>query len=210
MRSGAVLTAALLAAISIGCGGGAKRTPEPSTARGVAVALYRGTITEPGSGVQRFRATLFLARPDRLHAELSGPVGGPRLIVDGDTHRIAVSLVPDRVAYVGEPGPEGLRPILGIDLAVAEFVAAMLDGTPPPTATRFERVAGGPGGWPQRVEMSADDLVLTLDLRHTHGLPNGADDAGLGTGQPAPGLEVLPFEDAPGLDLGQRLERSGP
>ena len=207
-RAAAALIPVLLVAGSGGCGGGTHRPPLDALDSGTAVAVYRGTITETGSREHGFRATVFLAEPDRVHVEIAGPVGGPRVIVDGGGGRIALSFVSERIAYVGDDGRDGLRRVLGLDLDLRDLVDAVLDGVPPPSVTRFERVPGGPGGWPRRIEMSATDLELTLDLRRTRGLPAGAG-AELGTGTPAPGLDVLPLEQAPSGTLAHPVGENG-
>ena len=201
MRVAVALLAIVLVGIGGGCAHRAGRDLAVIDGPGADVAVYRGTLTEPGSGEHGFRATLFLARPDRVHAEIAGPVGGPRLIVDGGGGRIALSFVADRVAYVGDDPRGGLRSVLGLDLGLEDLVGAVLEGIAPAGVREFERTPGGPGGWPRRIEMSGPDVELVLDLRRTRGLPVEVK-AELGTGTPAPGLAVLPLEQAPGEPLG--------
>lgn len=204
--------AALIAIVMIGIGGGCARRAGRGLAvadgPGTEVAVYRGTLTEPESGDHGFRVTLFVARPDRVHAEIAGPVGGPRLIVDGGGGRIALSFVADRVAYVGSDPRGGLRSVLGLDLGLEDLVGAVLDGVPPPAVRRFEHTPGGPGGWPRRIEMSGIDVDLVLDLRRTRSLPDGAA-VELGTGAAAPGLEVRPLAEAPSAPLGGLAGEAG-
>ena len=198
------VAAALIAVVLLGAGTGCARRADRGLAfgdgPGTAVAVYRGTLTEPGSGVRGFRATLFVARPDRLHAEIAGPVGGPRLIVDGGGGRIAVSFVADRLAYVGEDARAGLRSVLGLDLGLEELVAAVLDGAAPAAVRAFEYTPGGPGGWPRRLAMSGSDVDVVLELRRTRALPASAT-TDLGTGTAAPGFEHRSLEEAPGAPL---------
>ena len=192
--------AALIACVLIGVGGGCAHRPgrglPAADGSGTAVAVYRGFLTESDSREHGFRLTLFVARPDRLHAEIAGPVGGPRLIVDGGGGRIALSFVADRVAYVGDDPRGGLRSVLGLDLGLEDLVAAVLDGVPPPDVRRFVRTPGGPGGWPRRIEIAGIGVELVLDLRRTRGLPDAATVA-LGTGAAAPGLDVRALDEAP-------------
>lgn len=194
-RLGAAVAALTLATLVFtGCGGkrGAKSVsgydPEAS------IGVYRARIEAADGTSRRFRMRLFVARPDRLHAEMSGAVGGPRLILDAGSGRLALTVVEDRTTYVGGTGREDVRRALGIDTSVAGFIEALLDGAAPEGGVTFSRSGDEPGALPERFEVAIEDGALRMERKRIQPLPDGAADA-LGAGQVPPGTEIRPLAE---------------
>jgi len=185
--------AAALVAVSLLAGCAGRRPPTGPTVRGDDVGVFRGVLTGSDGETSRFELALFVDRPDRVHAEVSGPVGGPRLILDAGAGRLAVTDVAEGVAFVGAATADALRASLGVALTPDELVAALLDRTPPPSATTFAWVPGREGRWPRRLRVAVGGVAVDLELRRTRGLSPEAAEA-LGRGDPPPGLAVEPIE----------------
>lgn len=197
MRAGVSARLAAIAAVAIalaasGCAakrgaGGGRFDPDAD------LAIYRGRAVDSYGEADRFQVTLFARLPDRIHAEVSGPVGGPRLIVDGGDGQVAISSIPDRVAWVGPDDPEAMEAVFGVPVTLAALVRAVLEGEAPPGAERFLRSPVQRAGWPARIEVAGSGSSLALEIKRTRDLPPGRGGA-LGTGSPAPGMRVEPLD----------------
>lgn len=182
---------ALLAVAAAGCGASrhAGTIPEGT---GPLVGVYRAVFRREGEPDRRARLALWAERPDRLHAELSAPVGGIRLTLDAGAGRAVVVDAAEGVAYVGDAGPATIAAVTGVSIGVPEAVAALLDGTPQEAVT-IEREGEEAGRLPARLTIATRGTALSLErLRWERG-------AGpverLGTGIPPAGLTVRPLAD---------------
>lgn len=193
LRRAVAAAAVLPILIAAGCATG-KRGRTGAEA-GAIVGVYRGTATSVDGESRKFRMRLYVELPDRIHAELSGPVGGPKLIVDGGGGRIAVSIVPERVAFVGGASRDDLARALGLRIALDDLVPAFL-GTagPPADVEELRRGGGAPGELPERFLVRAGDGTLELVLKGTRELPSSLPD-GFAAGTPAPRMEPRPLSD---------------
>ncbi|HEX4825484.1 MAG TPA: hypothetical protein VFV19_14370 [Candidatus Polarisedimenticolaceae bacterium] len=183
------LAAALALAAAVSCAG---RHPAASMPPGTGplVGLYRASIADPEGRVRKLKLLLWAQAPDRIHAELLGPVGGVRLTVDAGPGAAAVIDHESAIAYAGVPSPDDVRRLVGVPLAVPALVEALLSGTKP-DGLRVERV--GAPGLPERFTVAGGGGTLTLELVH---LTRGSDAAAaLGTGAPPPAMTVRPLEE---------------
>lgn len=135
---------------------------------------------------------LFAELPDRLHAQVLGPMGGPRLIVDAGRGRAAVVLVGERTAYRGAMPPDGSLAFLGLDVRLEDLLGALLLGRADGAAPPFRRVPESGPGLPEqfRIETPTGSLDLTR-LRFVRGDP----DSSVATGAVPQGFRVLPLEE---------------
>jgi hypothetical protein len=146
-----------------------------------------------------FRVLLFAASPDRLHAEVLGPMGAPHLVVDGGGGRLAVAFPGEGVAYVGEADPEALGRVLGVPLPLEPFVRFLTDGVVPVAeGLTLQREPEG-GGLPRRIQVAARGASLSLTRRQWR--PSPPDPSALGTGVAPAGLELRPLWAMPDLGL---------
>jgi hypothetical protein len=181
--------------------------------RGVAgptdVALYQGRVKLRDGGSRGFRLLLFAAAPDRLHAEVLGPMGAPHLIVDGGGGRVAVAFPGEGVAYVGEAEPDVLGRVLGVPLSLDRFVGFLREGAPvggtlggtlggTMDGLTLEREPEGPG-LPRRLRVETG--AASLSLRRREWRPSPPDPRALGTGTAPAGLTVEPLREMPDLGL---------
>jgi len=204
---GALLAAGIcglgLLAVATGCAG--RRGELTDVADDLAtVGVYRGRVESSAGEARRFRLMLYVSRPDRMHGEILGPLGGPQLIVDGGGGQLAVTWVRDRVAYVGQARPEIVRRVFGLSLSMEELVGAVLDGVlddPSYTVVRSDEAAGS---LPSSIEIHSDEIELRMNLRRMRALDKGASELGRGT--PPPGMEVRPIEELESADDGAILE----
>lgn len=199
---GVLLAAGLLAA----CGG--KRASKTANAYDPAssVGVYRARIDSADGDTRRFRMRLFVTHPDRLHAEMSGAVGGPKLIVDAGRGRLALTVVDDAISYVGGTSRADVRRALGIDVSVAGFVEAFLDGVSPDGEIAFSRSPEAPGSLPERFEVAVEGGTLRIERKRVQALPAGGSDS-LGAGVPPGGTEIRPlFEIGEGGLLGAAID----
>lgn len=158
------------------------------------VATYRAAVTTDGQRRHRGTLALWAQAPDRLHAELSGPVGGVRLTLDAGGGRACVVDPASRTAYVGRDGGEALDALTGVPIAIPDAVAALLSGRAP-AGMELER-DGPPGELPARVRLRRGTSTLTLDrIRVRRARPA----APLGTGRVPDGVRVRPL-----AELGRR------
>jgi hypothetical protein len=158
------------------------------------VALYRGRLIEPDGRRRAFRVLLFAALPDRLRAEVLSPLGTPHLVLDGGGGRVALSFPGEGVAYVGDSSPQVMGQVVGVPVALEDFVRLVLEGEPPPgTEVRVDRRPPRGGGLPQRLDLVIGPRSLRFTLHSRR--PPPPDPAAVGTGAPPPGAAVLPLED---------------
>jgi hypothetical protein len=184
-----VVTTTLL---SSGC---ASKRLQPRSARGQGpeVGVYRGRIAEVDGKSRKFRLLLYAELPDRLHGEVLHPLGGTELIVDGNSERLAVSVVRERLAFVGRPDAGLMRQVIGVGVTPDELVRVLLTGQAGSAALRFEREGGRGPALPERFEIEADRRVLRLQLKRIDALRASRSD--LAEAAPPVGFEVHPLEE---------------
>lgn len=158
-------------------------TPEPGAPTALRIA-GKGRV-DIGRDRFRFEAALALQTPDRLHVEISGPVGGTRAVLAMRGDQVIVLLPSDRIVIEGEPTAEMFEILLGLRLdgrALVRLLDSLGDGSPA-SGSRVEsglRVTrqsdllvaeadpAGPGGF-QRLELRVRELerVPAGDLPET-------------------------------------------
>jgi hypothetical protein len=136
---------------------------------------------------------LFAELPDRFHAEVLPPVGGPRLILDGGGGRLAVTFVRDGESFVGGPSRDVLERILGVRVEPDQLVRALLTGEGDGEDLRVERSGPWLPGLPDRLALTAGQATLVLELKRLR--PLDGDASQLGTGRPPDGTDVRPIEE---------------
>ena len=182
--------AAAVAAVGVSCA--ARHGLETAPAgRGEPVATYRLVFQEAQGPARRVRLILWVARPDRLHAEVVPPVGGVRFTLDAGGGRACVVDASDGVAYAGSDGPDAVDALTGIRITVPEAVAALLDGASPP-GWSVERDGDAPGELPRRLHLASGPRSMTLTLE---AVVRSVAAAPLGTGSPPSGMPVRPLEE---------------
>ena len=194
-RAAALLLAGAL--LSAGCAG----TRRPTAAEGAGAAwfgVYRGVYRETGGKPRRFRLLLFLEAPDRVHAEILPPVGGPVAILDAGGGRASLAFLRERVAYVGPSDDRVFRAWMGIPLGPPEFVAAARTGLGAPSGVRVERLGPAGGGLPQRLTVAAGTRWIRINMRRRRRVTRPAVGPRPGTGEPPPGFELRSFDQLPG------------
>jgi hypothetical protein len=155
--------------------------------------VYRARFTEPGDGARKAKVFLFAALPDRLHAEVLPPVGGPVLIIDGGSGRLAVTVNSRDAAWVGEAREDVLETILGFPVTLEALVGALLQGSAIEGAVEITRTPGTGYGLPRRFSMSLAGRELLLELQRTR--KRGRGGYAIGTGTPPPGVETRSLEE---------------
>jgi len=196
-RRVAALCAIALAIPSVGCPARHRAAErEPSGER---YGIYRGTYTAPDEEPRRFRVLLYAALPDRLHAEVLPPVGGPKLILDGGGGRLAVTLPGRDESWAGAATGEELGPILGFPLSLRELVVAVLEGASLGDDVGMTRLPPTGGELPQTFELRFEGRRLRLDLERRRTARGSA--ATMGTGAPPPGTDVRPLHEL-SLEIG--------
>jgi len=134
---------------------------------------------------------LYAASPDRLHGEVLSPLGSPVMSFDGGEGQLAVTLVRDRLTFVGEATPKSLEPLLGVAISLPDLVGALLEGvTPEAAGWTLERPDGS--GLPESFTVTSESGTMSLQLKRWHQLKTGGN---LGTGEPPPGMELRPLEE---------------
>jgi hypothetical protein len=165
------------------------------------VGTYKGTVGSGHGKPRKFRLRLWAALPDRLHAELSPPVGGPEVILDAGNGRLSVTLVGERTAYVGAASPEAIAAVTGVRVAIEDLVRWILSGADPGTGeVRVTRRPERGPGLPQELAIVAGERTLRIELREARA--SGALAAGTGSGAPPPGTEERPIEELPAVETG--------
>jgi len=186
------VAAAVTGLMLVGCaGGGLHRFSGPGS-RAV-VGEYRGRVERADGQSRPCHALLFAHGPDRFHAELLGPFGGPQWIVDGGAGRMAVTAVGDGVAYAGAASPDLVAGVLGLPISAEQLVHGLLESSVAGEGWSLARGPGRPGALPQALELRSDEGVVRLRLRRWRALRG--DGSRLGTGEPPPGIPVRPLEE---------------
>ena len=187
----AVLCACLVL-FTLGC---SRRPPTAVPDAGAApeVGLYRATLRPEGEKQRRFRLLLYAELPDRLHGEALTPTSATALIVDAGEGRVAIDLVRDRVAFVGDAEPGALERLLGIRVELHELVEALLGAGSSPGGHRMEREPAGVPGLPERFRVEGPEGSLELELKRRR--PFRGDPALLGRGVPTEGFEERPLDE---------------
>jgi len=196
-RRVAALCAIALAAPSVGCPARHRAADrEPSGER---YGIYRGTYAAPDEEPRRFRVLLYAAVPDRLHAEVLPPLGGPKLILDGGGGQLAVTLPGREESWAGPASGEELGRVLGFPLTLRDLVAAVIEGTPLAGDVGMTRLPPAGGELPRVFELRFEGRRLRLDLERRRTTRGSA--ATMGTGAPPPGTDVRPLHEL-GLEIG--------
>lgn len=183
----------LVSVVSVVSGCGARARPPADVAAIRLVALYRGRIELAGGPTRHFRMLLFAAAPDRIHAELLGPLGSPLLILDGGAGRLAATFVREKVAYVGRADRSTIGEILGVPIELADLVGAILDGEAADPGLTLVRSPDSAGTLPRALELRSAAAGLVLELKRRRPLAGAP--AVLGRGEPPPGIPTRPIEE---------------
>lgn len=183
----------MAAAAMIAASGCALRHQAASATRPSAAALYRARLSDGKSPPVRFRLLLWAELADRVHAEVLSPLGSPEVVVDGGQGRLALTLVREGLSYAGAGSAESLELMLGVPLSLAQLVQALLTGAVAQDACRVERGSEPPGFLPSSLSLCCAENCLQLVLKRR--LPERAEAAGLGTGEPPPGTTTRPLAE---------------
>ncbi len=181
------LTAVGACLILWGCGG--SRT-DVNLVGAELMGVYRGRIERDGERSRKFRLLLFSALPDRLHAEIVSPVGSTEMILDGGGGRLAVTLVREKISFVGEADSTAMNRVLGVRLGVAELVRGILTDEPPKRSdVSLHRIESDSPPLPRTVEIESGASRLFLELKRVRAVKFRS--SGIGTGNPPEGIEDL-------------------
>lgn len=193
-RLAAVLFAVLGCALFGSCAA-RRNSAHTESIPGPQVGVYRGRIVEADGKSRRFRLLLFVALPDRVHAEVLSPMGSTVMIVDGGAGDLAVTQARDGVSFVGEARPEVLERILGVRLSLGELVRGFLTGAEAMDciACSVTRSAEESDGLPQTLEFRSEDSSLSFELKKVR--PLGRPTGELGTGRPPQGTEIRALDE---------------
>ncbi len=154
------------------------------------MGVYRGRIEREGERSRRFRLLLFAALPDRLHGEIVSPVGSTEMILDGGGGRLAVTLVREKIAFIGEADSTAMNRVLGVRLGVAELVRGILTDEPlGDSEVSVRRVESDSPPLPALVEIESGPSRLSLELKRVR--PVRFRSTAIGTGRPPEGIEDL-------------------
>jgi hypothetical protein len=178
----------------VSCAG--RTRPTTQRPQGDVAGLYKVRLEAVGQKTRRFRLLLFAELPDRFHGEVLTPLGATVMILDGGENRLAVTLVRERVAFVGDSGPDNLRRLFGLELSLAELVRGLLTGEAGELEVEVRRESSLSEGLPQRLEIVStveSGRRMTLELKRLRRLDVAP--GSLGTGEPPPGLELRPLEE---------------
>jgi hypothetical protein len=180
---------AVLCAFAIACAP-LHREPVVPAGDGPLVAIYKAVFDDGGGRLRTARLSIWAERPDRIHAELYGPLGGVAFSIDAGSGQACLVDVAKATAYVGDDGGEALESLLGVRVSAGDAVAALLDGRSPEGVT-VRRDGSSVGAFPDHLRWSGGDRSLSLSLlRFLRGsAPAGA----LGTGKPPSRLAVRPM-----------------
>jgi hypothetical protein len=182
----------------LSCAGSAK-IPLSDLRAGNVIGVYRVVLRDEVNEARKFRLLLFAARPDRLHAEALSAIGSTELIVDAGGGRIALSIIRERTAYVGDADRRTLEKVLGIALTLEELVEILLTGEIGQEHFEMERVPERGEGLPRRLRISAEGRTAEFNLkrlRPVRGLPEM-----LGSGAAPEGMKVLPLDELDAVEL---------
>jgi hypothetical protein len=157
---------------------------------GPLVAVYKATIDDGQGAVRHARMSLWAERPDRLHVEILGPLGGETFALDAGAGALCVVDVARATAFAGPDDPEAIEALVGVRLTAGAAVAALLSGASPDglTVTRADAIEGT---LPETLTIVDGNRSVTLTLvRFVRGI---ADASAIGTGTPPAGLTVRPL-----------------
>ena len=182
------LVAALV--LSIGCATrhGTKATPSTS---GETIGVYKGQVWGESKRHPRFKLLLYARPPDHIHAELYPPVGGSAWVLDSGDARLSLTIVDERVAYVGAADAETLGRLFGIAIAPSALVSALLDGTSPGEGFTVQRESPQSTGLPKTFEIRQGARGFRLELNDTRPVVT----RGLATGTPPAGVRQAPLDE---------------
>lgn len=156
---------------------------------GPLVGVYKATIDD-GAKVRHAKLSLWADPPDRLHAELYGPVGGVIVVLDAGPGKVCVVDVNAATAYTGDDGAAAIEALVGVRVGTAEAVAALLAGTSPPGWT-VEREGPAGSTLPDRLRIAQGARSVALSRQRFE--RGSADSRALGTGEPPPRMAVEPL-----------------
>jgi hypothetical protein len=187
------VTRGLLAGILLGAAAcGQTHGPHGVPAgEGPLVGVYRADVRDGVAAPRHVKLLLWAEAPDRLHAELLGPVGGVRYTLDAGGGRAYVVDAEERIAFAGASGPEAVRALTGLPVTIEEAVAALLDGA----GSSDLRVAardGERGRLPEHLTIESGARVLELRLVR---LERGSAAVALGRGEPPAGMTTRPLSE---------------
>jgi hypothetical protein len=158
---------------------------------GPLIGIYKAVASDGDGTARNMKLSIWATRPDRLHVEVMGPVGGVHFVIDAGGGRACVIDVDGATAFVGEDDPSAFDALVGIHVSAEDAVGALLSGTSPGgwTVERDGPVEALPKSL--RIDDGASRLVLTRT-----GLLRGAATArGLGSGEPPASLPVRPLAE---------------
>lgn len=181
----------LLGVMAVACTS-AHRVERIPGGEGPLVGLYKAAIDEGRGTIQRASVAIWAQPPDRLHAELSGPLGGVLFVLDAGAGQACVVDVVAATAYAGPDDPRAIEALVGVRVSVADAVAALLSGASRGglTVTRDDTQDGS---LPASVRIVDGGRSLALKrVRYVRGKKQSES---LGTGVPPSKLLVLPLEN---------------
>jgi hypothetical protein len=155
--------------------------------------VYRAEISEPDDKTRRFRLRLFAELPDRIHGEVVSPLGYTEMVFDGGGGRLAVTMVRDKLAFVGTAREGALEHVFGVPFGLQELVAGLLTGEHASTRGTLQREPIGEPGLPTRLTIVSGRRMLRLELKRFRPL-DAMTAEGLGRGDPPAGVEQRPLE----------------
>jgi hypothetical protein len=164
----------------------------PPLAAAHSVGHYAGRLEREGQPARGFRLMLFVAAPDRIHAEVLAPLGPPELVLDGGAGRLAITLVGEGRSYVGPARPEALSRVLGPAIELTRLVDAVLRGDAGDSGLSVQR-SGPPGSLPESLTLASEDMRLTLKRKRLRALERPAEE--LGTGRAPSGAATYPLDE---------------
>jgi hypothetical protein len=147
---------AVVVLCAAGCAGRAPVVVSPESGSPTALRIAGKGRVDIGRDRFRFETALALRSPDRLHVEISGPVGGTRAVLAMRGDQVIVLLPSDRIVIEGEPTAAMFESLLGLRLdgrALVRLLDSLGDEALPGT-----RIESG-----LKVTRQADLLVAEAD-----------------------------------------------
>ena len=173
-----------------------RRAGAPERLEAGLVGSYKGVIDDETGRTRRFRVLLWAELPDRMHAELLPPVGGPEVVVDGGGGRLAVTLVREGTAYVGPASPAAIEAVAGVPVPLEDLVRwIVVAADPVPPDVEVTRSPERGEGLPRLLTIRAGGRTLRIERKRVEN--GGAIAAGAGTGAAPPGVAERPLEELP-------------
>lgn len=187
------LLAALFCIASIGCAQSRTVLGNPAGS-GPLFGVYKAEVDAGDGAVRHAKISLWAEAPDRLHAELLGPMGGVAFILDAGGGKTCVIDLGAATAYVGEDGVDAIERLVGVRVTVTDAVAALLSGTAP-SGLSVTRSGVAEGSLPEALRIAEGSRSLALtQVRLVRG---AGDPAALGTGVPPAKFAVEPLAHLP-------------